>query len=210
MQTAPLMNTHMAGCPEGVSPRHQTARRAAAPAISLHSVGSAPYESPRCVIFSCFTNGRVNGLHPSAPTFQHTFSHQRGLHSTPQLSSGPSGNDSSPGSYPHSLASTSGAAPVPAGGSVLSSRAASPPLWAQAPPVAKTTPLRAAAANASRSMPASRASSPPITLPPLRMGSPADADGNGEEDERGKDREKVALPGFSDVEAVAGVRFEHS
>ena len=73
-----------------------------------------------------------------------------------------------------------------------------------------TTPLRAAAANASRSMPASRASSPPITLPPLRMGSPADADGNGEEDERGKDREKVALPGFSEVEAVAGVRFEHS
>jgi len=42
------------------------------------------------------------------------------------------------------------------------------------------------------------------------MGSPADADGNGEEDERGKDREKVALPGFSEVEAVAGVRFEHS
>ncbi|KAI0059558.1 hypothetical protein BV25DRAFT_1840209 [Artomyces pyxidatus] len=208
----------------------------------------------------------------SAPAFQHTFSNQRALPShsqthshtlsTPQLSSGPSSNGSSPGSYPHSL--TSGA-PLPAAGtlSASSSRPPSPPVWSstQHPPAhaqsttAKspphhhlahsvrvafgmtpihphpphsltahssagqrawhsggTTPLRGAAPTGgsaySSSVPASRASSPPIRLPPLRMPSPVDgaasdksADGEPMEVVE-PERKKVALPGFSEVEAA--------
>ncbi|KAI0040820.1 hypothetical protein FA95DRAFT_812571 [Auriscalpium vulgare] len=202
----------------------------------------------------------------SAPAFQHTFSNQRALSqshlhslSTPQLSSGPSSNGSSPGSYPHSLASGSGTAHIVAG-SGTSSRAPSPLSWtthphsAQAPATNKspphhhlahsvrvafgmtpihahsqatapppppvrgwhsggTTPLRGAApagggggAAYSSSVPASRAGTPPIKLAPLRMPSPpgenADAMDEGDEMDVEPERKKVALPGFSEVEAA--------
>ncbi len=68
------------------------------------------------------------------------------------------------------------------------------------------------------SMPASRSGSPPITLPPLRLGSgsivsspthrtlPQIKDGDEPDDQDGSDasppREKVELPGFSQFEAA--------
>jgi zinc-finger protein CreA/MIG len=163
----------------------------------------------------------------SAPAFQHTFSHQRGLsghgshsgshpHSyshgltTPALSSGPSSNGSSPSSHPHSRA-PSPTHPHPSHHS-QSYHSHSHPYLAHSvraafgmTPIHATVPLppgyvHVAGGSAVPSMPTSRAGSPPIKLAPLRVPSPS-ALGN----ERGGKSPRVggvALPGFSEIEAA--------
>ncbi|KAI0286169.1 hypothetical protein BC826DRAFT_972820 [Russula brevipes] len=165
----------------------------------------------------------------SAPAFQHTFSHQRGYpangnhsashHSylssphgltTPALSSGPSSSGSSPSSHPQSRA------PSPThshpGHHSQSYHSHSSPFLAHSvraafgmTPIHSTAPLpqvhhQLAVGSAGASVPASRASSPPIKLAPLRVPSPSALG-----DDRGGKSPRmsgVALPGFSEVEAA--------
>lgn len=181
---------------------------------------------------------------------------------TPQLSSGPSSNDSSPGSHPHSLAHApvSSIFAITGDRSAISSRAPSPPSWSSPhvkshstsnvaihhPPrdshnhIAHSlrlafgmTPIHPQARSGSRtapggatpftfgahsmsamSMPVSRSSSPPITLPPLhlnsspsspkrRSASPMQERMEVEEPDRTV-RGRVALPGFHEFEAATG------
>lgn len=198
---------------------------------------------------------------------------------TPQLSSGPSSSGSSPRSYANSLYNGTPGGPAVVGSGSLSassSRAPSPPLWAQhakaphasphharehahhhhlahsvraafgmtpihprARPVSSgyprhgdgATPASFAAlapgaepadASTAPSMPGSRASSPPIKLPPLKLpSSPSSPNGraahvvglqgllNADEDVKNVDAphpERVELPRFSEVEAATGLR----
>lgn len=197
--------------------------------------------------------------------------------STPQLSSGPSSNDSSPGSYPNSLASSTTRSQPDVVASNGSSRAASPPLsnnsvhlktngssfsnhlphppqardresgpahrnlahslrvafgmtpihphpaTAYGGPGSNTTPGGATPLPASLchvhplSMPASRSSSPPIILPPLKFGpsnrsscptSPIQ-DAEMEDATAPSSRtskSKIELPGFSEFTAASGIR----
>lgn len=181
---------------------------------------------------------------------------------TPQLSSGPSSNDSSPGSYTHLLSGpppVSSVSVVPGDRSAVSSRAPSPPGWLSMhgksystsnasihhPPrdshnhlahslrlAFGMTPIHPQARSGSRtapggatpftfgshsmsamSMPASRSSSPPITLPPLhlasspssprRSASPVEEKMEIEVPDRIV-RGRVALPGFHEFEAATG------
>jgi hypothetical protein len=168
-------------------------------------------------------------FHISAPAFQHTFSHQRGhpangSHSashhsylsspygltTPALSSGPSSSGSSPSSHPQSRApSPTHSHPSHHSQSYHSH---SSPFLAHSvraafgmTPIHSTAPLppvhhQLAVGSAGASVPASRASSPPIKLAPLRVPSPSALG-----DERGGKSPRmggVALPGFSEVEAA--------
>ncbi|PCH39889.1 hypothetical protein WOLCODRAFT_136541 [Wolfiporia cocos MD-104 SS10] len=163
---------------------------------------------------------------------------------TPQLSSGPSSSGSSPRSHSHSLAShgTSSAgssrAPSPPYGHRSSAhphhhhlahsvrvafgmtpihpRTRHPtsalvhPTHAEMPPPPDYPGLPSAA-----SVPVSRACSPPIKLPPLKLPSspsspthrpaPLPLEETGAERE-GQEREKVELPGFSEFTAATGLR----
>ena len=196
---------------------------------------------------------------------------------TPQLSSGPSSNDSSPGSYPHSLASSTTRHQPEIAVSNTSSRAASPPLSnnsghiknrsASSPsnhlphlltreresgPAHRTlaqslrlafgmtpihpqqmpgygglgshttpggaTPFPARPSHIQAlSMPASRSSSPPITLPPLKFGPPnlPSCPTSPVQDTEMEDatvpnnrpsKPKIELPGFSEFTAASGIR----
>jgi zinc-finger protein CreA/MIG len=179
-----------------------------------------------CTTF-LFPRDRSSCFPFSAPAFQHTFSHQRGLsghgphssshpHSyshgltTPALSSGPSSNGSSPSSHSHSRA-PSPTHPHPSHHS-QSYHSHSHPYLAHSvraafgmTPIHATAPLppayvHVAGGSANPSMPTSRAGSPPIKLAPLRVPSPS-AFG----DERGGKSPRVggvALPGFSEIEAA--------
>ncbi|KAI0736293.1 hypothetical protein C8Q72DRAFT_769465 [Fomitopsis betulina] len=157
--------------------------------------------------------------------FHAPYTHERTAIPTPQLSSGPSSSGSSPRSHAHSLGSHGGA------GSASSSRAPSPPhaphhhphhhhlahsvrvafgmtpihprrpgpALAEMPP-----PLEFPAGSAS--VPVSRAASPPIKLPPLKLpsspSSPHQRSLSLGED--GVDSERVALPHFREFTAAAG------
>ena len=198
---------------------------------------------------------------------------------TPQLSSGPSSNDSSPGSYPNSLASSTTRHQPDIVASNGSSRAASPPLSSNSghikgnnsssaspvhlphsPPTrdresgpahrnlahslrvafgmtpihahpmsgyggsgSKTTPGGATPFSTgpvhvqALSMPVSRSSSPPITLPPLKFDPSAHSScpTSPVEDTEMEDvtvqinrssKPKIELPGFSEFTAASGIR----
>lgn len=196
---------------------------------------------------------------------------------TPQLSSGPSSNDSSPGSYPNSLASSTTRPQPDIAASNGGSRAASPPLsnntghgksnstssppnhlpyppltrdresgpthrnlahslrvaFGMTPihpnpmpgyggPGSNTTPGGATPFSTgpghihALSMPASRSSSPPITLPPLKFGLPSrsscptspvqDVEMEDAAVPNHKSKHKIELPGFSEFTAASGVR----
>ena len=198
---------------------------------------------------------------------------------TPQLSSGPSSNDSSPGSYPNSLASSTTRHQPDIVASNGSSRAASPPpsinsghiksnnsssaspVYLPHPSLArdresgpthrnlahslrvafgmtpihphpmsgyggsgsKTTPGGATPFSTgpvhvqALSMPASRSSSPPITLPPLKFDPSAHSScpTSPVEDTEMEDatvpsnrssKPKIELPGFSEFTAASGIR----
>jgi zinc finger protein CreA/MIG len=159
----------------------------------------------------------------SAPAFQHTFSHQRGLSvhgthpsshtpyshglTTPALSSGPSSSGSSPSSHPHSRA-PSPTHPHPSHSQSYHSH--SHPHLAHSvraafgmTPIHATPPLPPAyvhigGGSAVPSMPTSRAGSPPIKLAPLRVPSPSARSESGKSPRIGG----VALPGFSEIEAA--------
>ncbi|KAF9645773.1 hypothetical protein BDM02DRAFT_3130825 [Thelephora ganbajun] len=197
---------------------------------------------------------------------------------TPQLSSGPSSNDSSPGSYPDSLASSTNRHQSDITASNGSSRAASPPLsnnsghvksnsgsltsnYLSHPPHARDresgpahrtlahslrvafgmTPIHPHPASSygrsgsktipggtiqsstgpghiqAFSMPASRSSSPPITLPPLKFdpSNRSSCPTSPVEDTEMEDatvpsnrssKPKIELPGFSEFTAASGIR----
>ena len=196
---------------------------------------------------------------------------------TPQLSSGPSSNDSSPGSYPNSLASSTTRHQPDIVTSNDSSRAASPPLLSNsvhlkgngsssASPVylphslhardsgpahrnlahslrvafgmtpihahpmygyggsgSKTTPGGATPFSTgpghvqALSMPVSRSSSPPITLPPLKFdpSTYSSCPNSPIQDAEMEDatvpsnrssKPKIELPGFSEFAAASGIR----
>jgi len=187
-----------------------------------------PYRCSLLFLISIWSNSRFIALvSSSAPAFQHSFSYQRGFpvngtqsashpHSyvssphgltTPALSSGPSSSGSSPSSHPHSRA-PSPTHPHP----IHHSQSYQSPYLAHSvraafgmTPIHATAPLPSpyvyvAGGSAGASVPTSRSSSPPITLPPLRVPSPSALG-----DERGGKSPRiggVALPGFSEVEAA--------
>lgn len=197
---------------------------------------------------------------------------------TPQLSSGPSSNDSSPGSYPNSLASstirhqpdvmTSNAGSRPASpplsnhsGHVKGNSVSSPPNHLPYPSFTRDresvpthrnlahslcvafgmTPIHPSPMSGyggpgsnstlggstpsligpghlqALSMPASRSSSPPITLPPLKLGPPnrSSCPTSPVQDTEMEDatvpssrssKHKIELPGFNEFTAASGVR----
>lgn len=237
--------------------------------VEDHPLGPSRSTSPpRQPSFSDIRNRSSVEISPSSsfaiPSSGH-FPASRGTRfvNTPQLSSGPSSNDSSPGSYPNSLASgttRSRAASPPlsnTSGHVKSHSTSSPPNHLPYPsltrdresglahdrtlaqslrvafgmtpihphpmpghggPGSNTTAFSIGPGHVQAlSMPASRSSSPPITLPPLKFGPPnrSSCPTSPVQDTEMEDvtvpsnrssKPKIELPGFSEFTAASGFR----